>query len=159
MSMSQNVIEKGVLGSCVAVFAYLQSNITITVIILAILMIFDYVTGLIAAIMNKEYDKEKGVNGLIKKICYAFLVAAAFLTDLFIKSLTESVGYVIPLQAMFGIVAIVYLCGNELWSIAGNLIRIGVPVPPQFLAAFGLIKDTAGKVSVLKDETEQRKDA
>ena len=74
-----------------------------------LLNITDYLTGTIKAKMKNVENSNKGLIGIIKKICYWFLIGLSFF---------------IPYLLM--------LLGNKMRSIIENLIEIGIKVP-EFL--------------------------
>lgn len=152
--MKEYVGTKSVIGLSAAVFGYLNQSITELVIVLAFLVLLDYITAVTVSLMRGDFDKDKGVQGAIKKIFYAVLLVACYLLDYTILYLTSGLGVDLPVKALFGIAITVILIGNEGFSLAKNLIQIGVPVPEIVLKGFGLIKDEAGKIVVLPKKKE-----
>ena len=54
---------KGTIGAVTGVFAYLAGCLNELVVILVILMILDYATGVIAAYFKKELSSWRGLQG------------------------------------------------------------------------------------------------
>jgi toxin secretion/phage lysis holin len=86
---------------------------------LVFLVVFDYITGIIAAWVEKKVSSNIGARGIAKKICLFIPIGIAFWLDQLFGS--DSV-----LRSM----AIGFYIGNEGISLTENLTRIGVPMPP-----------------------------
>lgn len=96
---------------------------------LLILMILDYVTGLIKAFYNKELSSEIGFKGLIKKVLILIVVAVSVVS-----------------QNMLGITAIreiviMFFASNEALSILENAGAMGLPLPQKLEKALVQIRD------------------
>ena len=93
-----------------------------TLIILLVLVILDYCTGVIAAVINKCLCSDVGLRGIMKKVFIFILIGVANLVDNTIFQnavpLNESVTF--------------FYIANEAISIAENAGRIGLPLPPKF---------------------------
>jgi phage-related holin len=55
-----NHLGKGIFGALIAVFSFLYNCISEMVIVLAILMIFDYITGVLVAKRDNKFNSKKG---------------------------------------------------------------------------------------------------
>lgn len=128
---------KGIIGTCVTVFTYLIGCINILVIVVAILMILDYISGLGAAFVRQDLSSRKSLIGVFKKLGYLTILLLAFLLDLSIIYLVDTVGYTFPSQGIFGIITSVWLIGSEGLSVLENLDEIGVKIPKKLSQAFG----------------------
>jgi phage-related holin len=53
--------EKGIIGALIAVFSFLYSCVSEMIIVLALLMIFDYITGVLVAKVEDKFDSKKGI--------------------------------------------------------------------------------------------------
>lgn len=107
---------------------------------LLIFMAFDYVTGIVAAYVNKELCSEKGAKGLAKKVAVLLLVWVSHYA-------TRAINVDYDLGAW---VATAYSI-NELISIIENCRRAGVPVPQRLV-------DALMKAKTVWDGTERRAD-
>lgn len=85
-------------------------------------VVLDYVTGVIAAAIEKKLNSEVGFKGIAKKIAIFVLVALAHVIDreLFHES------------AVLRTAVIFFYLSNEGLSILENVTRIGLPVPAKF---------------------------
>lgn len=120
---------KFVLTAALGVFsAYLQALI-IPMGILILVMIVDYISGMIKASTTKTLNSRIGLAGILKKLCYLFIVAGAMVVDYIIKSTLFSAGVVLPESFTVALLVIFWLIINELISILENVAIIGVPMP------------------------------
>jgi len=145
--MKNTVAVKGFMGVVAGVFGYLAGCLNEIIIILAIMVIMDYVLGIAASIMQeKKFDGTLALKGAFKKALYAFAIVLAYLGDYLIIYLADGVGIIMPVKAILGLAVTLYLIGTEGFSITKNLMLVGVPLPDILLKFFGLIRDQAGKI-------------
>lgn len=88
---------------------------------LFIFLLIDYVTGVFAAIIERNLASHIGFKGIFKKIVILFLVAMGHLID---SSILKQGGTVRTMVIFF------YL-SNEGLSILENAVRIGLPIPKK----------------------------
>lgn len=86
---------------------------------IVILVILDYITGLLKSIYNKKLSSNTGFRGLIKKIIIFIVIATAYV----IQGVLESV---IPLRE----ITIVFFICNEAISLLENASEF-VPIPEK----------------------------
>ena len=80
--MKENVAVKGFLGAVAGVFGYLSGCLNEIVIILALLVIMDYILGIAAVFMQgKQFDSSLALKGAFKKSLYAFVIVLGYLGD------------------------------------------------------------------------------
>ncbi|MCM1024713.1 MAG: phage holin family protein [Prevotella sp.] len=97
---------------------------------LIILIVMDYVSGVIAAAAEKRLSSAAGAKGIAKKVFMLLIVAAANVAD--INIIGE--GHVLKsVTAMF-------YAANECISIIENAGRLGVPVPKKLLDVLEQLK-------------------
>lgn len=86
---------------------------------LLILMVLDYMTGLIKGIYNKELSSEIGFKGLLKKVLILVVVAVAVIAEqhLGIPAIRE--------------IVIMFFVVNEAISILENASQLGLPIPSK----------------------------
>lgn len=97
---------------------------------LIIFMSIDYITGVCAAIVNKQVSSRIGAKGLAKKMGILCVVALATLIE---KN-------VIDTTALRNAV-ILYYISNEGISIFENITRMGVPVPKKMKELLSQLTD------------------
>ncbi len=90
---------------------------------LVVLIILDYISGVIAAVVEKKLSSEVGAKGIAKKIFMLLIVAVANIVD--INVIGE--GHVLKSVTM------VFYIANECISLIENGGRLGVPVPKKLL--------------------------
>lgn len=119
----------GFLGSIVS---FLIGKIDISIMILASFMIFDYLTGVIKAIKNKQLNSKIGFEGLLKKICIFIILIVANLLDLLLGND----------NLMFRSIVIYFYISNEGISILENLCEMNVPIPEKIKEILLSIKES-----------------
>ena len=123
-------------------FIHVKEDMLFTVLtLLTIVMIIDYITGMLAA--KKEgiehpkderygWSSKKSIQGIYKKVGYVVIVLVAVITDYLIYIITEEIFSVTHSQTIFGVLVSVWLILNELISILENSGRMGAQLP-EFL--------------------------
>ncbi|HGI4766360.1 TPA: holin family protein [Streptococcus agalactiae] len=101
------------------------------------LMIFiaiDYITGLMAAAVEKRLASNIGFKGIFKKIAILFLVSVGHLID------TEIIKQGGAIRTM----VIFFYLSNEDLSILENAVRIGLPIPEKLQALLKQFNEKEG---------------
>ena len=90
-----------------------------------------YITGLMAAVINKEVSSEVGFHGIVKKVVIFCLVAVGHIVD------TQIIcdGSVVRTAVIF------FYLSNEGISILENATRIGLPVPQKLKNVLEQLKE------------------
>ena len=91
---------------------------------LIVFVAVDYLTGLMAAAVEKKLSSEVGFHGIIKKVVIFSLVAVGHIID----------AYVIQNGSVLRTAVIFFYLSNEGISILENASRIGLPVPDKLKA-------------------------
>jgi len=91
----------------------------------------DYVTGVMAGILNKELSSRIGFRGIFKKIVIFCLVAVAHIID----------AHVIGNGSVLRTAVIFFYLSNEGISILENAAHIGLPIPTKLKAVLEQIKE------------------
>lgn len=97
-----------------------------------VLNIIDFVTGCIKARINKTESSAIGLKGIIKKVCYWFLILVAFIISYVISNIGNLLDMNLNYIVLFGWFTLACLTINEVRSILENLVEIGIHVP-EFL--------------------------
>jgi len=97
--------------------------------ILLTFVVFDYITGVVAAGKEGKLSSEVGLWGIPKKVAIFAIVAVAHLVD---TALGDA--------HLFRDAAIFFYLANELLSITENLGRIGVPIPGAIQRAVEVLR-------------------
>lgn len=97
-----------------------------------LLNVIDYFTGTIKSKIKKVESSNKGLVGIIKKICYWLLIGISFFIPYLLVLLGNKINININFIMLFGWFTLACLIINESRSILENLIDIGISVP-EFL--------------------------
>ena len=129
-----------VAGAIGSIITYLFGGWTECMQTLVVLMVIDYITGLIVAAIFKKSQKTDsgglssniGFKGLCKKFVELLIVAAMFRLDILlgIKYLRD--------------LSIIGFALNELISITENSGLMGIPLPPVVTKAIAILNEKAG---------------
>lgn len=144
--MAENIEAKGILGAIIGVMSFMYGCINEIIVILALFMVMDYITGVVLALMEGKFCRSLGTKGAVKKLGYIILVVVGFLADFTITLLVQKTGIKFNTNGSLGLLVVLYLIGNEGLSITKNLIGMGLPAPPFLVKSFGLMQDTANKL-------------
>lgn len=148
---------KGAIAIVAVVVGYLADSFSELVVVLVFLMIFDYITGIMASYFRKDLESGKGALGIFKKAAFMLLVILGFFFDFVISYLAQKTGFHAGTNGLFGIATCCWLIGTESLSIIENLGDIGVPIPGFLKGAFTKLKDTAEDMAAVTDKGEKDK--
>lgn len=129
--------------------------IFIPLVVLAAVMVIDYMSGMLRAWGNDELSSKVGLKGIIKKLCYLMLVCVAGVVDWLIFSGLKQVGVSLNFGFCFGLIVTIWLIINELISILENLEALHVPMP-KFLV--NIIKHLKQSVETKGDNAANKKE-
>lgn len=104
----------------VTTLVYLLGGFDIALMCLLIVIVLDYITGVLSAIYNKKLNSKIGIKGIVKKIAYLCLVALAVVID----KITGATGIIRTL-------VIYFLVSNDGISILENLVKMDIKVPKK----------------------------
>ena len=90
----------------------------------------DYISGVSAAVINKELSSRSGFGGIMKKMLYLVIAAVAYIID-----------STLCLSGVVRNLVIGFLVGNEGISILENCAECGLPIPPKLLEVFSQLKN------------------
>ena len=124
-------ILKNILAGICTVLSFLFGDMEGLMVALIALIILDYISGVIAAAVEKRLSSEVGAKGIAKKIFMLLIVALANIVD--INVIGD--GHVLKT-----VTVVFYIC-NECISLIENAGRIGVPVPKKLLDVLEQLRD------------------
>ena len=113
-------------------------------------MVVDYITGMLASKRealdhpsdpNYGWSSKKGAKGIIKKVGYVCVIAAAMILDYVIVATAEQLGFHMPTTAVFGLLVVVWYLLNEILSIIENAGRMGADVPAWLSNYIAVLKN------------------
>ena len=135
----------GITALLSALFAWL-GIVAVPFLLLVLLQIIDYATGLCAAKYRDEaISSYRSIKGIIKKVCMWLLVVVGGVLDWVITYAAESAGISFGVSFLFACLVCVWLLVNEIISILENMTDIGVKFPPFLLKIAQHIKAEAEK--------------
>ena len=124
------LLAASVLG-ILSAFADRYAAIVLFVILVVAL---DFITGIIASIVNGEkLSSQKGTVGFWKKVALFAAMAFGFLMDYFIPYMLAYVHVEVPASALFGVFIGCYIVVNESLSICENLYRCNDEILPKWV--------------------------
>lgn len=124
-------IFKNIMAGICTVLSFLFGDMEGLMVALIALIILDYISGVIAAAVEKRLSSEVGALGIAKKIFMLLIVALANIVD--INVIGD--GHVLKT-----VTVVFYIC-NECISLIENAGRIGVPVPKKLLDVLEQLRD------------------
>ena len=124
-------IFKNILAWICTLISFLFGDMEGLMVALIALIILDYISGVIAAAVEKRLSSEVGAKGIAKKIFMLLIVALANIVD--INVIGD--GHVLKT-----VTVVFYIC-NECISLIENAGRIGVPVPKKLLDVLEQLRD------------------
>lgn len=154
-------VTAGAAGIISAVSAWFFARLGVlwyVILTLAVAMIIDYITGMLASKSEAidypddpsyGWSSKKGAKGIIKKVGYLCVITVAIMTDYIILHVAAEIGLEITAKAFFGIMVAVWYLLNEALSILENVGRMGAPVP-DWLRQY---------IAVLKSKIESKKES
>lgn len=127
----KNDILKMILAALCTVSGFLFGSMNGLMIALIVLIIMDYISGIVAAVIEKRLSSAVGAKGIAKKIFMLLIVAVANIVD--INVIGE--GHVLKS------VTLLFYLSNECISLMENAGRLGVPVPNKLLKVLEQLKE------------------
>ena len=94
-------------------------------------VVIDYISGVLAAIVEKKLSSEIGFLGIAKKVFVFMLVAVGHIID----------RYIIGEGSVLRTAIIFFYCSEEGISIIENAGRIGLPISQKLKDVFNQLKD------------------
>lgn len=111
---------KGALGAVIGGAVFILGGLDKLLLTLLVLLVMDYVAGVLKAICQKQLSSRIGSKGIAKKVGKLLVIGLAFLVERLMEGM-------IPLRE----VVIFFFIANEGISILENLSAIGVPFPKK----------------------------
>ena len=121
---------KAISAAISLLLGYLFNDIDGLMWALITLMILDYISGVIVAVIKKNLSSEIGAKGIAKKLMIFIIVIIANIVDV----------NVICQDHILRNVTIMFYIANESISIIENAAAAGVPVPQKIISVLGQIK-------------------
>lgn len=139
--MKENILQALFATVLGAVAAYLNV-LLVPLIVLIVVMVIDYFTGMTQAYISHTLNSRIGVTGIIKKIGYIIAVTVGIVADYLISSALVNCGINVTVNCCIGMIVTVWFIINELISILENLSEIGTPLPKFLVSIVKRLKNT-----------------
>ena len=147
-----HAIFAGVIGALAAYFNVLL----IPLIVLLVVMLIDYITGMAAASYTKQLNSRVGAVGILKKAGYIALVAVGIVADYLISNALLKIGIDLKINYCFGMIITIWLIINELISILENLGELDVPLPTFLVNIIKTLKNKVEEQAEAKHIEEEK---
>lgn len=140
MEKIENIGIQAIISAALAAFASYLGALAVPIIVLMVMMIIDYLSGMSAAWSEGTLSSKVGAKGIVKKVGYMALIAVAMGVDYLIYSGIVAANIEVGYNMWFGLLVAVWLIINEMISILENLGRLGVPIPEFLKKIIGRLK-------------------
>lgn len=144
--MKENILQALFATTVGAIAAYFNV-LLIPIIVLVVVMVIDYITGMAEAYTNKTINSRIGIIGILKKVLYFALVAVGIVADYLITSALVQIHINLEVNYCIGMIVTIWLIINELISILENLGEMGLPLPTFLVKIVKRLKNTVDKES------------
>ena len=114
------------------VLTYLFGQLDVLLAVICSVMIIDYITGMIASYITKEWNSEKGYVGLLKKALILLIVVMACLLDRVLGNT----------DWLFRNMVMMFFIANECLSIIENSANCGLPIPQKLIDVLEQVKES-----------------
>lgn len=151
--MKENILQALFATVIGAVTAYLNV-LLVPLIVLIVVMVIDYGTGMAQAYISHTLNSRIGVTGILKKIGYIIAVTVGIVADYLISSALVNCGINVTINCCIGMIVTVWFIINELISILENLAEIGTPLPKFLVSIVKRLKNTV-EAKTNENESEE----
>ena len=157
--MKENVFRAVFAAAFGALCSYFM-ELLIPITVMLVVMIADYITGMVKAWYKSELSSRIGLNGIIKKVGYLVIVGVGMVLDYLLREALHSVGVSVTVEYTVALIVIVWFIINELISILENVSAIGAPMPEFILKLVKRLKvSVEEKAEVVDGEKLEAVDA
>lgn len=154
MGKIENIGIQAIISAALAAFASYLGALAVPIIVLMVMMIIDYLSGMSAAWLEGTLSSKLGAKGIVKKVGYMALIVVAMGVDYLIYSGIVAANIELGYSMWFGLLVAVWLIINEMISILENLKKLGVPMPVFLEKIVNRLKITVDKES--EEETDEK---
>lgn len=109
-----------VIGGFLSCISWLFGGLDYSILILCIIMVIDYITGLLKAGYQHKINSKIGIKGIFKKIAYLLVVVMAVLLD-----------YLTGQKQVIKTLVIYFFVANECISILENVGSLNIKLPSK----------------------------
>ena len=139
--MKENIFRGMITAAVAGAAAYFQ-ELALPVVVLFLVMVVDYISGMVRSWARGELSSRVGVFGIVKKVAYLLAVVVAIVADWVVQTAAGQLGVDFGGFFYFGLLVTIWLILNECISILENISEIGVPLPAFLVALIQKLKKT-----------------
>ena len=151
--MKENILQ-ALFAAVIGVGAAYLNVLLVPLIVMLVVMVIDYGTGMAQAYVSHTLNSRIGVTGILKKIGYIIAVTVGVVADYLISSALVNCGINISINCCIGMIVTVWFIINELISILENLSEIGTPLPKFLVSIVKRLKNTV-EAKTNENESEE----
>jgi toxin secretion/phage lysis holin len=141
-------------GGFFASVAYLMGGVDNLLVALAILMVVDYITGVMVGWLDKNVSSQRAYKGIAKKVTMLLFIVVANQVDIIFASEQGQSG-----ELRYYILML--LIATEGISLTENFGKLGIPIPAFWTNALETIRARGGATTVIvpqeNQETQEKK--
>ena len=134
---------QAIIAAALAAFTVYMGALAVPIIVLMVMMIIDYLSGMSVAWSEGTLSSRVGAKGIVKKVGYMALIVVAMGVDYLIYSGITAANIEVGYNMWFGLLVAVWLIINEMISILENLSKLGVPIPDFLTKIIKRLKNSA----------------
>lgn len=147
---NKGIWEKGILSMLGAWVSNKLGILLPALELLVLLMIIDYISGMLAAkkeaLENPDssqygWSSKKSILGIYKKLGYMLTILVAVCTDYLIFMFAKEIGVEFGSNTVFGLLVSIWFVINEIISILENIGRMGTKLPEFLKKILAEMKD------------------
>ena len=116
-------------GAIVAVLSYIFGEHWVLFAAFLLFNVIDWITGWIKSRMTGQESSAVGLKGVLKKLGYWIMIAAAFIMSVVFMEIGITLGIDLQITTLLGWFVLASLIVNEIRSIIENLVEAGFNVP------------------------------
>ena len=141
----EGIMNKGILSTYVSIFLYIYNSFNDVIAIYSILIILDYISGILVSLKSKTFSRKKGLSGALKKIMSFSIIFLAMLLDYLMAVLPKGCGFPLYDANYIAVITSVFFIVTEGISFINNLKILGVKIPNFILNIFDILRKVVEK--------------
>ena len=110
--MKENIFRGMITAAVAGAAAYFQ-ELALPVVVLFLVMVVDYVSGMVRSWTRGELSSRVGVLGIVKKVSYLLAVVVAIVADWVVQTAAGQLGVDFGGFFFFGLLVTIWLVLNE----------------------------------------------
>lgn len=135
----EEISVKGPLTALATFTSYMLNTFNELIVVLLVVMILDYSSGIFRGIMTKSLNSTIGLNGIMKKMSMLIIVGLSACIEFVLMTLGMDTNRIL-------VVAVIsFFIVNEGISVMENSAQLGVPMPQVLYNALSKLREVGGK--------------